>query len=373
MGMAEKVLETDFPLIAPPNPPLSVHPRLVASREHGRNGSLKRAYSSEEVTPLRPSGGSDTSDYLSDSLAPPGYQTLPPDSISSNKTDTLSLPPFRPPTHRIRQQEEEDEASVGTRCCYGFLYAITQIFLHAPVALILYWIIQYKQHGKGKPFAWQGGDEDNSELELTWNLHPFLMVTGLIYFMGQGMLVYRTCTCCRRIYANLFHSLLHLLAVPCIVIAFLAVWDYHALAPKPIGPIPHFYSVHSWLGLAAMALFSLQLLLGLFSFLLLLTCEEATAGFRARLVPVHAIFGTATFGLAIATSVCGIQEKVFFETGGNYTRWVNVVQNLTPLEEISEKDQQAIILNVTAGSLAVLAVLMPCLLWYPKFRFRSEV
>ena len=99
--MAEKVLETDFPLIAPPNPPLSVHPRLVASREHGRNGSLKRAYSSEEVTPLHPSGGgSDTSDYLSDSLAPPGYQTLPPDSASSHKTDTLSLPPFRPPTHR---------------------------------------------------------------------------------------------------------------------------------------------------------------------------------------------------------------------------------------------------------------------------------
>ena len=98
--MAEKVLETDFPLIAPPNPPLSVHPRLVGSREHGRNGSLKRAYSSEEVTPLHPSGGSDTSDYLSDSLAPPGYQTLPPDSASSHKTDTLSLPPFRPPTHR---------------------------------------------------------------------------------------------------------------------------------------------------------------------------------------------------------------------------------------------------------------------------------
>ena len=98
--MAEKVLETDFPLIAPPNPPLSVHPRLVIGREHGRNGSLKRAYSSEEVAPLRPSGGSDTSDYLSDSLAPPGYQTLPPDSLSSNKTDSLSLPPFRPPTQR---------------------------------------------------------------------------------------------------------------------------------------------------------------------------------------------------------------------------------------------------------------------------------
>ena len=33
------------------------------------------------------------------------------------------------------------------------------------------------------------------------------------------MLVYRTCTCCRRIYTKLLHSVLHLLAVPCIVLA----------------------------------------------------------------------------------------------------------------------------------------------------------
>ena len=182
------------------------------------------------------------------------------------------------------------------------------------------------------------------------------------------MLVYGTCTCCRRIHRKLVHSLLHLLAVPCIVLAFLAVWDYKSRAERPI---LHFYSIHSWLGLGAMALFSLQLLLGLFSFLLLLSCEAATAGFRARLVPVHAIFGTATFILAVAASVCGLTEKAFFQIGGNYTRWVDVVQSLTPFEEISDSDQQAIILNVTAGSLAVLAVLLPILLWYPKFRLRS--
>ena len=100
--MAERVLETDFPLIAPPNPPLSVHPRIVG--DLGRNGSLKRAYSSEEVSessPLRPvdqtssDKTSDTSDYLSDQ-APPGYTTLPPGS----KHNSLSHPPFRPPTHR---------------------------------------------------------------------------------------------------------------------------------------------------------------------------------------------------------------------------------------------------------------------------------
>ena len=138
-------------------------------------------------------------------------------------------------------------------------------------------------------------------------------------------------------------------------------------------PVPHFYSIHSWLGLAAMAVFALQLLLGLFSFLLLLCCEAATAGFRARLVPVHAIFGSAAFTLAVASAVCGLTEKALFDLNVSYPAWVSVVQDLTPLEEISNSYQQAIILNVTAGSLAVLAVLMPLLLWYPKFRFRSGV
>ena len=116
--MAERVLETDFPLIAPPNPPLSVHPRIVTSGEAGRNGSLRRAYSEvsevTEVTPLQapapspgaPGGesdqGSETSDYLSDSTGPPGYTTLPHKDLRHKTYTTNSLPQasFRPPTQR---------------------------------------------------------------------------------------------------------------------------------------------------------------------------------------------------------------------------------------------------------------------------------
>ena len=188
------------------------------------------------------------------------------------------------------------------------------------------------------------------------------------------MLVYRTCTCCRRIYGKLLHSSLHLLAVPCIVLAFLAVWDYKSRRTSSDGqpdPVLHFYSIHSWLGLAAMATFSLQLILGLFSFLLLLACEAGTAGFRARLVPVHSIFGTGTFVLAVASAVCGLTEKALIDINVGYFRWVDVVQRLTPPEQFTSNEQQSILLNVTAASLGVLAVLLPLLLWYPKFRFRS--
>lgn len=63
-------------------------------------------------------------------------------------------------------------------------------------------------------------------------------------------------------------------------------------------------------------LFSIpQFVVGFFSFLILLCCEGATAGFRASLVPIHASFGLTTFMLAIAAAVTGLTEKVIFTLG----------------------------------------------------------
>merc|ERR1712012_501625 len=198
-------------------------------------------------------------------------------------------------------------------------------------------------------------------------------MTGFIYFIGQGMLVYRVGTCCRRIYTKLFHTMFHLLAVPCIAIGFLSVWYYKSLRKNDNGearPVPHFYSIHSWLGLGTMGLFALQFIVGLFSFLALLACESGTARFRAKLVPLHAIFGTATFILAIATGVCGLTEKALFDLSVSYPRYINQIDGLGNIE-LSESIP--LFLNAAAGCLGALAIIMPLILWYPKFRFRTEI
>ena len=55
----------------------------------------------------------------------------------------------------------------------------------------------------------------------------------------------------------------HILSIPCIAIAFIAVLDSHNLRLDGNGnpaPIPNFYSLHSWIGLAAMGLFALQVI-----------------------------------------------------------------------------------------------------------------
>nr|CAI5857957.1 unnamed protein product [Callosobruchus analis] len=142
---------------------------------------------------------------------------------------------------------------------------------------------------------------------------------GLKLFFFPAVLLYRICRCCRRIYVKLLHTVFHALAIPCVAVGFLAVLDSHNL--KQPSPIPNFYSLHSWIGLVCMGLFAIQFVVGFFSFLVLLCCEGATAGFRASLVPIHASFGLTTFVLAIAAALTGLTEKVMFTLGDTYTEW----------------------------------------------------
>ena len=165
--------------------------------------------------------------------------------------------------------------SGGAKCCFGFLMVVAQILLHGALGLVLYWVFMFhRKPGQTWPFAWK--DDPAAE----FNLHPVLMIAGFIYCMGQGMsfkgspfgkrsynllsaamLMYRSCRCCRRIWNKLLHTMFHMLAIPCIAVGFIAVWDSHQLRRGDDGllaPIPDFYSLHSWMGLATMGLFALQ-------------------------------------------------------------------------------------------------------------------
>jgi len=282
------------------------------------------------------------------------------------------------------REKNDDEMSGGARCCFGFMVFIAQILLHGVVGLVLFWVIQYhSKPGKTWPFSWK------VDPELEFNLHPFLMIMGFIYFMGQAMLMYRTCRCCRRIWSKLLHTTFHLLAAPCIAIGFVAVYDYHNDRRDKFGnpdPIPHFYSIHSWMGLTTMGLFALQFLVGFFSFLLLLCCESATASFRAALVPIHSTFGITTFVMAVATACAGLTEKAFFSLSiKGYSQWVpflmnenfdkNAVLKDSAGESIpytTEMFMETLSINVLAAALIGLVIVMPILVLHPKFRNRPQ-
>jgi len=197
------------------------------------------------------------------------------------------------------ERRYDDDTESDWNCFSWFEYLVTVIFstllLVGALVLTLFWIMFYRNG-----FAWS----ENPELQ--FNLHPILMIAGFITFSGFSILLYRLCRCLKHIYVKLFHMLFHAIAIPCIALGFLAVYESHNLS---VPPQPHFYSLHTWLGCVTMGMFVLQFVVGFFSFLILLCCENRTYGCRSVMVPIHANFGLANFMLAIATAVTGLIEK----------------------------------------------------------------
>ncbi|KAK7865795.1 hypothetical protein R5R35_001261 [Gryllus longicercus] len=235
---------------------------------------------------------------------------------------------------RSHYEEERERGDAGEWACgrwfeYALVVALAALLLLAALVLALFWALYYRQG-----FAWSDAPQRQ------FNLHPVLMVAGFVTFSGFSALLFRVCRCCRRLHVKLFHMVLHALAIPCVVVGFWAALDWHELQQPPL---PHFHSLHSWLGLVTMGLFALQFVVGFFSFLVLLCCEGATAAFRAALVPVHAAFGITTFMLAIATCLTGLSHKAYELYGAFYpTSW----------------SEEGIIINALAMVLVALGILV---------------
>jgi len=232
---------------------------------------------------------------------------------------------------------------MGSKIGFVFSMLLTSIFLIASLALILFWILMY-----GGGFSWDDyvSHPKLHQFRLKFNFHPSLMIGGFIFFSGFSMLFYRLMTCCRKLIVKLLHTIFHSLAIACIAIGFLTIWESHESAfPK----IPHFYSLHSWLGLATMGLFAIQFVVGFFSFLVLLCCEGGTAACRASLIPTHSTFGIITFIMACITAIIGLTETAFYSLNTpltnyrGYEHWVS---------------DEAIFINVLGAVLAAAAISM---------------
>ncbi|XP_044537350.1 lysosomal membrane ascorbate-dependent ferrireductase CYB561A3 isoform X1 [Gracilinanus agilis] len=102
---------------------------------------------------------------------------------------------------------------------------------------------------------------------------------------------------------KLLHAALHLAAFVLTVLGLVAVFDFHRHSH-----IAHLYSLHSWLGITAVALFACQWFLGFTIFLL----PWASLWLRSLLKPLHVFFGATILALSMASVVSGINEKLFF-------------------------------------------------------------
>lgn len=171
--------------------------------------------------------------------------------------------------YRRYDQDPDNAWNACSWCEYMLIVILSTILLVGVLILTLFWVMYYRD-GLG----WS----DNAQKQ--FNLHPFLMIAGYITLSGfckfpsleisfeftnlsiclAAILLYRLCRCLKHIYVKLIHMFFHGIAIPCIALGFLAVLDSHNTLGKE-----HFYTLHSWLGLATMGMFAMQFVVGFFT------------------------------------------------------------------------------------------------------------
>ncbi|NXC34278.1 CYBR1 reductase, partial [Campylorhamphus procurvoides] len=161
------------------------------------------------------------------------------------------------------------------------------------VVLSLVWVFHYREG-----LSWDGGAAE-------FNWHPVLAITGFVFIQGIAIIVYRLPWTwkCSKLLMKFIHAGLNTIAMILVIVSMVAVFEYHNAKN-----IPNMYSLHSWIGLAAVIFYSLQLFLGFAVFLL----PFAPVYLRAVLMPIHVYSGLTIFATVIATALMGITEKLIF-------------------------------------------------------------
>ncbi|KAI4352256.1 hypothetical protein L6164_006526 [Bauhinia variegata] len=138
--------------------------------------------------------------------------------------------------------------------------------------------------------------------DLIFNVHPVLMVIGLVLINGEGMLAYKTVSGTKS-FKKLVHLILQFISFILSVVGVWAAYKFHIDKG-----IDNFYSLHSWLGLACLFLFFIQWAAGFATY----WYPGGSKNSRVGLLPWHVFFGIYIYALAIATTTTGILEKATF-------------------------------------------------------------
>ncbi|XP_076360833.1 plasma membrane ascorbate-dependent reductase CYBRD1-like [Tachypleus tridentatus] len=241
-----------------------------------------------------------------------------------------------------KQSATEHQDSLSMRCGFGWLMFLVEVLLFGALGLCIFWIVYY-----GGGVAWAN---DTSK---QFNLHYVLMTGGFIFLNGESILVYRKFACCKKIYNKVIHTIFFVLSISAITIGTVSAIQAHNNSQNP----RHFYSLHSWIGLATMGLFALQFIVGFTSFLVLLCCDTRTAKFRQQLLPTHVTFGLIIFSMAVAACVTGLTQTGHHRLSDSY----------------KDLPEQAIVINVFGMTIIALGILMPYFIYTIRFKRYTTV
>ncbi|XP_050275627.1 probable ascorbate-specific transmembrane electron transporter 1 [Quercus robur] len=161
-----------------------------------------------------------------------------------------------------------------------------QLITIAVITLVLVWLLHFQ---KGFSFK----SDERSKL---FNLHPFLMVIGLIVIGGQAIMAYKSIPAKRKTRKGV-HLVLHLTAFLSGILGIYVIFKY-----KKEEGAQNFLTLHSWLGITTVSLYGLQFVLGFLAYFF--PGAEWTA--RATLLPWHIFVGMVIFFFAMVNAEIGL-------------------------------------------------------------------
>jgi hypothetical protein len=147
-------------------------------------------------------------------------------------------------------------------------------------------------------------------IENTFNYHPVMMVAGLVFCCLTAILSYRLVPMSKR-FTKAMHVCFHSCAVICLSIGLSAVFignDYQN-RNQDDKLYANLFSLHSFVGLAALILYGSNYLLGFCHYLMPMPMD-----YRVRYMPSHVFAGSFALFAAIFAGISGLQE-LFTEYG----------------------------------------------------------
>ncbi|KAK9880647.1 hypothetical protein WA026_011886 [Henosepilachna vigintioctopunctata] len=198
------------------------------------------------------------------------------------------------PFLNINMESQADHARLKL---YKTLYTITTALGLGLIVLIVIW------------FDFYGGGYSLTDSSLEFNWHPVLMITSMLFLYSQSILIYRTARNMPKFKVKCLHAGLHIFILVIAALGVTAVFKSNETVP----PSPNLYSVHSWLGILTLALFSCQLVVGFATFLF----PGASKNLRTLVLPYHVTVGSSGFIMALFTAGMGLMEQAQGIT--NYT------------------------------------------------------
>ncbi|KAI9162291.1 hypothetical protein LWI28_025826 [Acer negundo] len=197
----------------------------------------------------------------------------------------------------------------------------------AGAIMVLVWCFYFRGG-----LAWEATNKS-----LIFNLHPVLMLIGLIIIGGEAIISYKSLPLTKQV-KKIVHMVLHAIALILGIIGVCAAFKYHNESS-----IANLYSLHSWLGILVISLYGIQWIYGFVIFFY----PGGPTEIRSASLPWHVFFGVFVYVLAVANAAIGFLEKLtFLETSG-----------------VAKYGSEALLVNFTAvvtilyGTFVILSVL----------------